>query len=128
MFGKVGGVSKKKLRLVGDQPQLSAVMRAYYELVGVSFSLQAQPVMPQSQAVAQVQTGVQSQVQLWQLQETLDETVEGVGFVFMDDLVSSLSTEPFAESYRVRCDARASPLRLTGKFWGRDALVADSAG
>ena len=41
--------------------------------------------MSQAQAVAQVQTGVQLQLQFWQLQEALDETVDLVGFVFMDD-------------------------------------------
>lgn len=41
--------------------------------------------MPQVQEVAQVQTGVQLQLQFWQLQEALDETVDLVGFVFMGD-------------------------------------------
>lgn len=41
--------------------------------------------MPQVQVVAQVQIGVQLQLQFWQLQESLDETVDLVGFVFMGD-------------------------------------------
>jgi hypothetical protein len=45
-----------------------------------------------------VQTGMQLQLQFWQLQEALDGTDDLVGFVFMCDLVSSLSTESFAES------------------------------
>ena len=55
--------------------------------------------MSQAQAVAQVQTGLQLQLQFWQSQEALDKTLDLAGFVFMDDLVSTLSTEPFAESY-----------------------------
>ena len=39
--------------------------------------------MPQAQAVAQVQTGLQLQLQFWQVQEALDENVDLVGFVFM---------------------------------------------
>jgi len=56
--------------------------------------------MPQAQAVAQVQTGLQLQLQFWQLQEALDETVDLVGFVFMDDLVSTMSTEALVQSYK----------------------------
>ena len=41
--------------------------------------------MPQVQEVAQVQTGLQLQLQFWQAQEALDETEDLVGFVFMFD-------------------------------------------
>lgn len=64
--------------------------------------------MPQAQAVSQVQTGSQLQLQFSQVQEALAGSVEGFGCVFMDDLVSSLSTEPFAESYR-------TPLRIASR-------------
>jgi hypothetical protein len=61
------------------------------ERAGPTCSLQLQPAMLQAQLVAQVQTGLQSQLQFWQVQEELDESVDSVGFVFfMGDLVSSL--------------------------------------
>ena len=67
--------------------------------------------MPQAQAVAQVQTGLQ--LQSWQLQEELDETVDFVGFVFfIGDLVSSLSTE-----------ALAPILQIREFFWNRPAAL-----
>jgi hypothetical protein len=56
--------------------------------------------------VAQVQTGSQLQVQFWQPQEALDEIGESIGFVFIDDLVSSLSTESSARSYKVSARGR----------------------
>src|SRR4051812_36024916 len=60
---------------------------------------QSQPAVPQVQEVAQVQTGVQLQLQFWPVQAALDEMMDWEGFFFMDDLVSSLSTEPFPRSY-----------------------------
>lgn len=55
--------------------------------------------MPQAQAVPQVQTGSQLQVQFWQLHEALVETLDLVVFVFIGDIVSSPLTEPLTESY-----------------------------
>lgn len=69
-------------------------------LAGAFCSLQRQAGMLQSQAVAQVQTGSHWQLQFWQAQAALDEAVGLVGLFFMDDMVSSLSTEPGGESYR----------------------------
>lgn len=48
----------------------------FTELVGLSCSLQRQSAMPQAHVVAQVQTGVQLQLQFWQPHEALDETVD----------------------------------------------------
>lgn len=48
----------------------------FRDLADASCSRQSQPAMPQAQEVAQVQTGVQLQLQFWQLQEALDETVD----------------------------------------------------
>lgn len=71
----------------------------FRELVCSPVSAQLQPAMPQVQAVAQVQTGLQLQLQFWQLQEAFAETGDLVFFVFMDDMVSSPLTEPLVQSY-----------------------------
>jgi hypothetical protein len=64
-----------------------------------AFLEQRQPSSPYAQAVLQAQTGLQLQLQFSQLQEALDEAVSWVGLFFMDDLVSTRSTESFARSY-----------------------------
>jgi hypothetical protein len=79
-----------------SQVGLASVVQDLRDFAGAWGSRQRQPDMPQAQEVAQVQTGVQSQLQFWQRQEALDETEDLVGFVFMGDLVSSLSTESLA--------------------------------
>jgi hypothetical protein len=55
----------------------------------------------QLHCVVQVHTGSHWQLQFWQAQEALDGTGDLAGFVFMGDLVSSPSTEPFPGSYTV---------------------------
>ena len=54
----------------------------FRRLAGAS-SRQRQFVMPQLHAVAQVQTGLQLQLQFWQRQEALEETEDLVGLFFM---------------------------------------------
>ena len=89
------GVKRPRLSWV----EFAAGVQDFRDFVAVPGSRQSQPAMPQAQEVAQVQTGSQLQLQFWQLQEAWDETGDLVGFVFMCDLVSSLSTESFAQSY-----------------------------
>ncbi|QYM78366.1 hypothetical protein K0B96_13820 [Horticoccus luteus] len=62
-----------------------SIVQDFRDFKGACGSRQSQPAMPQVQVVAQVQIGVQLQLQFWQLQESLDETVDLVGFVFMGD-------------------------------------------
>ena len=76
--------------------------------------------MPQAQAVVQVQTGLQSQVQFSHAQAALVRAVSLVGFVFMDDWVSTTETEPMGGSYtageksgvRMTKEKKRAPLRL----------------
>jgi hypothetical protein len=46
--------------------------------------VQRQSDLPHAQAVAQVHTGSQLQLQSWQLQEAFNETADSVGLVFID--------------------------------------------
>jgi hypothetical protein len=84
---------------------------------GACDSRQRQLGMPQVQDVAQVQTGLQLQLQFWQPQEALDETRELVGFVFMCDWVSYLLTESFAESYTPFQESHASFGPMSDYSW-----------
>lgn len=62
-----------------------AAAQDFRELACSLVSLQSQPLMSHAQAVAQVQTGLQLQLQFWQSQEAFTEAADLVVFVFIGD-------------------------------------------